>query len=104
MPLNKPSILFTIEHGLSIPLAATVNALNVSSKEGEYRHATFDGEKSKTFLFPSKIAMDAPYNATTIDSILLDYKESNGNIDELLTIHPDKVSYDYQVGIDSTSP
>ena len=104
LPLNKPSILFTIEHGFSIPLAATVNALNVSSKEGEYRHATFDGEKSKTFLFPSKIAMDAPYNATTIDSILLDYKESNGNIDELLTIHPDKVSYDYQVGIDSTSP
>jgi hypothetical protein len=104
LPLNKPSILFTIEHGFSIPLAATVNALNVSSKEGEYRHATFDGEKSKTFLFPSKITMDAPYNATTIDSILLDYKESNGNIDELLTIHPDKVSYDYQVGIDSTSP
>ena len=47
--------------------------------------------------------MDAPYDATTIDSIRLDYTESNGNIDELLTIHPDKVSYDYLIGIDSTS-
>lgn len=103
LPLNRPSIFFTIEHGFSVPLAATVNALNVSSKEGEYRHATFDGSKSKTFRFPSKIAMDAPYDATTIDSIRIDYTESNGNIDELLTIHPDKVSYDYQIGIDSTS-
>lgn len=103
LPLNRPSILFTIEHGFSVPLAATVNALNVSSKEGEYRHATFDGSKTKTFHFPSKIAMDAPYNATTIDSIRMDYTKSNGNIDELLTIHPDKVSYDYLIGIDSTS-
>ena len=103
LPLNRPSILFTIEHGFSVPLAATVNALNVSSKDGEYRHATFDGSKTKTFHFPSKIAMDAPYDATTIDSIRLDYTESNGNIDELLTIHPDKVSYDYLIGVDSTS-
>ena len=103
LPLNKPSIFFTIEHGFSVPLAATVNALNVSSKAGEYRHATFDGAKSKTFHFPSKIAMDAPYDATTIDSIRIDYHESNGNIDELLTIHPDYVSYDYQIGIDTTS-
>lgn len=103
LPLSKPSLLFTIEHGFSIPLAATVNALNVSSKEGEYRHVTFDGQKSKTFTFPSKIAMDAPYDATTIDSVRIDYTESNGNIDELLTIHPTNVSYNYMIGIDANS-
>ena len=103
LPISKPSLLFTIEHGFSVPLAATLNTLNVSSYNGDRKYATFDGKKTKTFHFPSKIAMDAPYDATTIDSIRIDYTDRNGNIDDLFTIHPDKVSYDYQIGIDSTS-
>lgn len=103
LPVSKPSLLFTIEHGFSVPLAATVNALNVSNKDGEYRHATFNGSKSKIFTIPSKIAMDAPYDATIIDSIRIDYTAENGNIDELLTIHPDNVSYNYAIGIDTSS-
>ena len=103
LPISKPSILFTIEHGFSVPLLATVNTLSVSSEAGEYRYASFEGSHSKTFHFASKIAMDAPYNTRVTDSIRIDYTEANGNIDELLTIHPDYISYDYQIGIDSTS-
>lgn len=103
LPITKPSILFTINHGFSVPLTATVNSLNVLSENGESRYASFNGSHSKTFTFPNKIAMDAPYNATTTDSLRIDYQEMNGNIDELFTIHPDYISYDYQIGIDSTS-
>jgi hypothetical protein len=103
LPITKPSILFTINHGFSVPLVATLNSMSVLSGNDESRYASFNGARSKTFRFPSKIAMDAPYNATTTDSLRIDYTEANGNIDELFTIHPDYISYDYQIGIDSTS-
>ena len=103
LPITKPNILFTINHGFSVPLVATLNSLSVLSENNESRSASFNGAHSKTFTFPSKIAMDAPYNATTTDSLRIDYTDANGNIDELFTIHPDYISYDYQIGIDSTS-
>lgn len=103
LPIRKPSITFTIEHGLSIPLAIDFNELSVSTIDGTRKYATFDGAESTRLAFPSKIPLNSPYTTTTTDTILLDYTDAHGNIDELFTIHPDLVSYNYNIGIDSTS-
>ena len=103
LPIRKPSITFTIEHGLSIPLALDFNELSVSANDGTRKYATFDGAESTRLTFPPKIPLNSAYTTTTTDTILLDYTDTNGNIDELFTIHPDLISYNYNLGIDSTS-
>ena len=77
--------------------------MSVSTIDGTRKYATFDGAESTRLAFPSKIPLNSPYTTTTTDTILLDYTDAHGNIDELFTIHPDLVSYNYNIGIDSTS-
>lgn len=103
LPLRKPSISLAIEHALAVPLAVRINELSVADKNGTRKYASFDDQQSKNIYFPSKIAMNSPYSTTAIDTLLLDYTAEHGNIDELFTIHPDFVTYNLSVGIDSSS-
>lgn len=104
LPLRKPSIRLYIEHALSIPLSIQLKELSVSNTLGERRYATFYNQRETKLNIPAAIAITAPYNATTVDSIVLDYTEESGNIDELFTIHPDNFTYNLSLGIDTTSP
>ena len=103
LPLRKPTISLSIEHALSVPLVVRLNELNVADKSGTRRYASFYQAHNTNIYFPSDIALNSPYSTTTIDTILLDYTEEHGNIDELFTIHPDYITYNLNVGIDSSS-
>lgn len=103
LPLRKPSIRLFIEHALLLPMSIRLKELSVASNHGEQRYATFNNNRQTDIKIPPTIDITSPYNTTTIDSIILDYTEKNGNIDELFTIHPDNFTYNLNLGVDTAN-
>ena len=106
LPVSEPTVTFAIDHTLGLPMAINLQHIYVDSKDGNRRYATFDTEhqeRSTTIRRPNHIAMDAQLNYRAYDTILLDFHDERGNIDNLFSITPHTVSYAFTVQTDNTS-
>lgn len=97
LPMREPSIFLGIEHAIAIPLVLNLKDLVVKSKSGEERYLTFNGSREKSILLEPDIQVTDPLTAHSYDTIRIDYTAANGNLAEIMTIHPDKMSYTFSV-------
>ena len=101
LPLREPSIFLGIEHAIAVPLKLTLKDLCVKSKSGEEKYLTFNGERQKSVFLEPDIQVTDPLTAHSYDTIRLDHTPENGNLGEIMTIHPDKMSYTFSVTEDT---
>ena len=104
LPLREPKVTFQIQHSLAMPLFVDVERLNLIAADSVTQiDATFNGEKTTRIKFPNQITLDDPLDKRVVDTIILDYTDERGNLDELFAIHPIKVNYAYSVMADTTT-
>lgn len=106
LPVSEPSVKFIVDHTLAVPMKVNLRHLYTRSENGELRNATFDASQtalSKSIHWPMQISVSDPLDKHAYDTILLDYTLENGNIDNLMSIHPYSVSYAFYIETDTTS-
>lgn len=102
LPVREPSVFIGVDHALAMPLLIDLQRLSVKSKTGEEKFVSFDGHKDKQIHMPPHILVTDPLTAHAHDTIHLDYTPANGNLADIMTIHPDFLSYKFSVDADST--
>ena len=102
LPVREPSVFLAIEHAIAIPLRLELSELTLKDKDGNEKQMTFDGQPSKSILLEPDIQVTDPLTAHSRDTIWLDYTAANGNLAELMTIHPEYISYNFDVSADTT--
>lgn len=102
LPVREPSVFLGIEHSLAIPLVLELDELSLKDKEGNEKYMTFDGQKSKRVFLEPDIQVTDPLTAHSYDTIWLDYTAANGNLADVMTIHPEYMSYSFSVNPDNS--
>lgn len=103
LPVREPSVFIGIDHTMAIPLLVDLQSISIKSKTGEEKFATFDGSKEKQVKLPPRIKVTDPLTAHAYDTIRIDYTPANGYLEDVMTIHPDFLSYSYSVDADTTN-
>lgn len=102
LPVREPSVFIGVDHTMAIPLLVDLQTLSIKSKEGEERFVTFDGSKQKQVKLPPRIQVTDPLTMHAYDTIKIGYAPADGNLKDIMTIHPDFLSYSYNVDADTT--
>ncbi len=103
LPVREPRAVVGVEHALAMPLEVTLNYMTVKDKQGNEKPVTFNGQYSTVEKFPAKIQVTDPLDARASYEFALDYTPENGNLEEVMKIHPDFVSYDFNLYIDPSN-
>ena len=104
LPLREPKLTFHVNHTLAMPLIVNLEELNVLAEDSVTRkEATFNGQPSTRILLPNQISLSDPLDKRAVDTIVLDYTDAWGNLDELFKIHPIWASYSYYIEADTTT-
>lgn len=101
LPVREPSVFIGIEHTMAIPLLVDLHGISVKSKNGDVKDVSFNGEKSKQIHLPPQIKVTDPLDYRAHDTIKLGYSPEDGNLADVMTIHPDFLTYSYNVDADT---
>ena len=102
LPVREPSVYLAIEHAIAIPLRLELYELSLKDKDGKEKQVSFDGQPSKSVLLAPDIQVTDPLTAHSRDTIWLDHTPANGNLADIMTIHPEYISYSFDVSADTT--
>lgn len=103
LPISDPRIDIAVTSGIGAPLAIDINEISTTDRNtGKKAYASFDGSKSKQFFLSNLIWPTDPLDAVKRNEIHLSKDPSEGHIDYLFTVEPEKLTFDYGVCIKDT--
>ena len=83
LPLREPKLTFYVNHTLAMPLIVNLEELNVLAEDSVTRkEATFNGQPSTRIFLHNQISLSDPLDKRAVDTIVLDYTDAWGNLDE----------------------
>lgn len=111
LPLAEPSIHMVATHRLAGPIYIQGNSLYTVSQDGAKHFATFGPERSQSVRYPKDLATNPsswlhPQTSAITDSAVIivdfDHTEDGGRIDEMFRQMPQRIGWDFSVGVDSS--
>ena len=103
MPFSDPRIDMAVTTGIGAPFAINIKEISTTDrKSGQKAYATFNGSRSTEFFFSNLVQPWYPLDAEVTNEFSLSKDPAEGHIDNLFTVEPSKLEFDFNVCIKDT--